>query len=144
MKRFHARKRAVLSWNVSTNVPAHVECVSLVVSTRRARQTAVEPSSVVTSVLNRVPTSVHLAVDLVRIDVTTVTVRKTAVVLVIHVVNVVCGPASTSSVLDCVTSHVIDLDVINLVPDSYHVDIHVSGFAERRVLPSVECVTTTR
>jgi len=47
----------------------------------------------------------------------TVVVLRNADVLVIHVVNRVCGRADTSSVLDSVMSRVTDRDVINLVPD---------------------------
>jgi len=47
-------------------VLARVDGVSLVAYTRRASLTVVEPWSVVTNALNLVPTSVHLAADLVR------------------------------------------------------------------------------
>jgi len=48
---------------------------------------------------------------------TTVVVLRNADVLVIHVVNLVCGRADTSSVLVSVMSRVTDHGVINLAPD---------------------------
>jgi len=134
----------MLPWIVNTNVLARVDVVSLVAYTRRARLTAVELSSVDTSALSRVPTSVHRAVDLVRTGVLTATVRSPADVLVIHAVNLVSGAVLTCSVLDCALSPATDLAVISRAPQSCHVDTRVSGFVEKRVPPSVECVTVTR
>ena len=61
-----ARSRVALIWTAITAAPARVGRVSEVVFTSAVSQTVDARSSVDTSVLSRVPTSVHRASDRAR------------------------------------------------------------------------------